>query len=504
MERYLGEMSFRTRMRIGIILVIVLITSLSVTVSIYRQGRQLVDEMNHFGEYIALNLSKNSVLGVLSEEQENLLQPLKATLADKQVFGTYVYSAEGKVIGQMQRQDYFLKDMDVAKQLAMTKSADGKVFILETQTQAGKLLRSYLAAVLIERSDDDIFSAETSKSQFGGFVRVDMNLDEFFAKKTATLRERLFLIPIYILIGIIFSILVENNISKPLRKLQSAAALIGEGDFSKKIEANSKDEIGSLANSFNNMSQRLSKTITQLNNSKEKLEKANQELHDFTYIVSHDLQEPLRKIHSFGQFLLEDCYDQLSDEGKDYVNRMQKAAIKMKDLIQDLLRLSRIGTAEVSFQPVEINEVLNSALDDLSVAIVESKAEVVIGKLPTVNGQAILLTQLFENIIGNALKYRSDDRMPRIEINCEYNNGRATFSIKDNGIGIEDRFKEKIFGIFQRLHTTEKYQGTGVGLALCKKIVQRHNGEIWVESTAGQGTTFYFTLSNNLSNNGDV
>ena len=489
---YFSQMSFRTRMRLGTMLVIFLVVCLGVSVSIYRQGHDQLKALDELGEYIALNLSKNSELGILSEEASNLEQPLKAVLSEKQVFGAGVYSSEGKLIGGKERAAYLLNDMDVSSQLALVKDG-GDVVIVKTRSSVGKGLRSYFAAVTIEPLEDELAEVESEQGQFGGFVRVDMSLEQLMADKAAVLWQNLMLMPIYVIIGVIFSIGAEIRISKPLKNLEVAAHSIAQGDFSKKIDVETQDEIGALAETFNNMSGELSNTISKLNYSNEKLEKINKELHDFTYIVSHDLQEPLRKVHSFGQFLVEDCYEQLSDDGKDYIGRMQNASIKMKNLIQDLLKLSRIGTADGSLVPVETSDIVGSALDDLSVAIEECDGEVVVGEMPVVVGQSTMLTQLFENLIGNALKYRDDERAPRIEISAEQNNGETIFSIKDNGIGIEERFLDKIFGVFQRLHTVE-YKGTGIGLALCKKIVNRHGGRIWAESVAGEGTTFYFTL----------
>lgn len=491
-RKYFEKMGFRTRMRLGTILVILLVTCVGVSVSIYRQGRDQLRALDDLGGYIAMNLSENSVLGILSEEQTNLDQPLKAVLSEDQVLGAMVYSSKGKLIGSRMDTSYSLNDFDVSEQMALVKDT-GDVAVVKTHTSTGQDLRSYLAAVTIEPSDGDISSIETEQGQFGGFVRVDMLLEQLIAKKAAVLWQNLILMPIYILIGVVFSIGAEIRISRPLKNLETAALLIAQGDFSKTITVTTADEIGALAETFNNMSAELSNTINKLNLSNEELEKINNELKDFTYIVSHDLQEPLRKVHSFGQFLVEDCYNQLSEDGKDYIDRIQKASMKMKRLIQDLLKLSRVSTNEAVFTTVDTNEIIRSALDDLSVAIEECEANVVVNQLPSVTGQNTLLTQLFENIIGNALKYRNDERRPEVEVGATEQNGVVTFSIRDNGIGIEERFFEKIFGVFQRLHSNS-YRGTGIGLALCKKIVKRHGGRIWVESAMGKGTTFYFTL----------
>lgn len=225
------------------------------------------------------------------------------------------------------------------------------------------------------------------------------------------------------------------------------------------------------------------------------IERSNQDLQDFTYTVSHDLQEPLRKIHTFGHFLEEDYGHALTEEALDYIHRMQAAAIRMKNLIQHLLSISRVGTHGKKLKPVQPRDVIDKTLETLSERIDTAPCKIQVQEeLPMVLADDIQLEQLFQNIIGNALKFMPESRIPSISIHGQVDRDMAAFSIRDNGIGIEDRYLEKIFGIFQRLHHKDQYEGTGVGLALCKKIVQRHGGRIWVESQQGKGTTVHFTL----------
>jgi len=226
------------------------------------------------------------------------------------------------------------------------------------------------------------------------------------------------------------------------------------------------------------------------------LGRSNRDLQEFTYTVSHDLQEPLRKIHTFGQFLVEDCGEHIPDEGRQHLRRMQEATVRMKNLIQHLLTLARVGTRGGELVPVESRPVLDAVLDTLSEQVRQSGAEVTVeGEFPTVMADAVQLGQVFQNLISNALKFRSPERVLRVTIRADVEGDQATFSVSDNGIGIEERFLEKIFGVFQRLHPREQYEGAGVGLALCEKIVRRHGGSIRVESTPGEGTTFHVVLS---------
>jgi signal transduction histidine kinase len=476
-------------------MIIMVVTGIGVAVSIYMQSRDQLKFMDRRGKNISAGLSQRSKLAVLSEEPTNLAEPLKAVFDEPQVIGVEVYMADGQLLASKKRAKYSLDNLSVSSQLRQFASNGENQIIIESRTESARLLRSYLAKVMISKSSDDIFHIESGEEVFSGFVRVDMSLDELAVNKATIIYNNCLMVPIYIVIGMFFSGLIEQRISKPLMELKKAVGAMARGDFSMQIKRQSNDELGLLAESFNQMSEQLSSTIEELNYANETLEKTNKELEEFTYIVSHDLQEPLRKVYSFGQFLMEDYNEQLPEEGKDYVERMQKASVKMKQLIQDLLLLSRVGTGKVEFSNVDTDEVVQTMLDDLALTIEERGAQVVVGQLPPVWGNRTLLTQLFQNLIGNAIKYRSDERNPEIEISTKEQGDQVVFSVKDNGIGIEERFFGKIFGVFQRLHgQDEKYKGTGIGLSLCNKVVQKHGGQIWVDSTLGKGSTFYFTM----------
>jgi signal transduction histidine kinase len=221
---------------------------------------------------------------------------------------------------------------------------------------------------------------------------------------------------------------------------------------------------------------------------------SNAELEQFAYAASHDLKEPLRMITSFTQ-LLEKRYGELLDtEGKQFMWFVVDGAKRMQYLIDDLLAFARLGRQAANFKPVACSEIIDTVLINLKVAIEESHAEVCRGILPKVTADAVLLSQVFQNLLGNAIKFKRK-QTPIIQISADpQGTERWCFKVQDNGIGIEAKYYERIFGLFQRLHTKDEYEGTGIGLAICKKIIELHGGKIWVESTLGQGTTFYFTL----------
>lgn len=226
------------------------------------------------------------------------------------------------------------------------------------------------------------------------------------------------------------------------------------------------------------------------------LERSNADLEHFAHVASHDLQEPLRAVSNYLQLLERRYGDRLDEDGREFVGFAVDGAKRMRQLVRDLLEYSRVGSRVGEMRPVDLREVVDAALSDLEIAIRDSEASVTVDPaLPVVHGNPGLLTRLFQNLLGNALKYRHPDRPPVVELRAERNGRFWKIAVRDNGLGIEPQYFERIFVIFQRLHTHERYEGTGVGLAVCRRIVERHGGRIWVESSPGNGSSFFFTLA---------
>jgi PAS domain S-box-containing protein len=223
------------------------------------------------------------------------------------------------------------------------------------------------------------------------------------------------------------------------------------------------------------------------------LARSVEELQQFAYVASHDLQEPLRSVAGYLQLLERRYQGRLDDDADRFIERAVAASLRMQTLINDLLSYSRVGTRGKPFEPVDLNAAFQHALANLRVAIEDAGAQVTATPLPTLVGDATQVTQLLQNLIGNAIKFRGD-QPPRVAVSAELRDNEWLFSVRDNGIGIEQHYADRIFLIFQRLHSRSEYPGTGIGLAICKKIVERHGGRIWVESEVGQGTTFWFAL----------
>jgi len=339
---------------------------------------------------------------------------------------------------------------------------------------------------------------------------------------------------------VIAGLVAGEKFARPIRELRIAAGkiMVGNWEFENKIRTG--DEIEDLSHEFcrmtaqlkgvyENLEQRVQgktlelsskvveleetkqailNVLDDLNVEKNKLEesetklketavdlnRSNAELEQFAYIASHDLQEPLRMVTSYVQLLAQRYRGKLGTDADEFIGFAVEGALRMRTLISDLLEYSRVGTRGIPFVPTDCRVILGWALTNLKMAIEESHSQVEIGELPEITADASQMLQLFQNLVANAIKFRKKEGIPQVRIAAREETGEWLFSVSDNGIGFEAKYAERIFGIFQRLHGREEYPGSGIGLAVCKKIVERHGGRIWAESEAGKGSVFYFTI----------
>lgn len=321
-------------------------------------------------------------------------------------------------------------------------------------------------------------------------------------------RDRVLVVMIiaFFVTAILLAIVSQRAITRPLGMLAEQCRRITEGGFGERIVPRGPKDIRAIATDVENMRQRV---VAELETSREatalldeqaiELRRSNAELEQFAYVASHDLQEPLRKVASFCQLLEKRYGTELDGRGIEYIGYAVDGAKRMQVLINDLLTFSRVGRLNSAETDVALDYTIDVATANLNTVIEESGAEVVrTAPLPTVDGDPTLLAMLWQNLIGNAVKFRRPDVPPRIVIDCASggteHEGLWLFTVSDNGIGIAEEFVDKVFVIFQRLHAREVYSGTGIGLALCKKIVEHHGGTIWIDTSYTAGTQFEFTL----------
>ncbi|RQX01153.1 histidine kinase [Micromonospora globispora] len=301
--------------------------------------------------------------------------------------------------------------------------------------------------------------------------------------------------------SIVISVLVRLTVLRPLTRLGASVRQVAGGDFDHRLSPEGPADISRLTEDVETMRQRVVDALMTSHRDRDALEqqaaelrRSNEDLEQFAYVASHDLQEPLRKVASFCQMLQRRYADQLDDRARQYIGYAVDGATRMQDLINDLLAFSRIGRVYSDDRKVDLAEVFAQAESNLSGPISEAGAEVVADPLPVVHGDPTLLTMLWQNLLGNAVKFRSPDRPPRVRVTVDEDADGWTFSVADNGIGIEPKYADKIFLIFQRLHPRGTYDGTGIGLAICKKIVEYHGGTLRLDDSYSEGARFLFTL----------
>jgi signal transduction histidine kinase len=276
-------------------------------------------------------------------------------------------------------------------------------------------------------------------------------------------------------------------IVNPLKLLEtSTRSLVSNQEYTP-VRVASNDEIGRLQDTLNH-------TAAALEARTQELQRSNRELEQFAYVASHDLQEPLRMVSSYTQLLAKRYKGKLDEKADIYIHYAVDGANRMGALIQDLLAYSRVGSRRQPLLPVDAGQVVAMVLNSLEVAVRESDAKLHVTALPTVLADAVQLHQLFQNLIGNALKFRREGTQHEVSISARACDGWWQFTVEDNGVGIHPEYFERIFVIFQRLHTRETFSGSGIGLAICKKIVEGHGGRLWVESEPERGSRFHFTL----------
>lgn len=287
------------------------------------------------------------------------------------------------------------------------------------------------------------------------------------------------------------ALFLARSIVRPVRDVAAGAERVSRGDLSARAPEHRSDELGDLGRAFNTMATSLEHSRDEVAARTAELERSNRELDQFAAVTSHDLKEPLQTVTVFAGLLDRDYRERLDDSGRTFLDSILAGTDRMRTLIRDLLEYSRVGQGDLRLEPVPAEEVLDQARENLAGTISEKGATLTTDPLPTVHVDAKRLCQVFQNLLSNALKF-SDDDSPEVHVSADLLSTEWRFSVRDNGIGIDPRHAERIFQPFARLGGNK--EGTGIGLAICQKIVEHHGGRIWVEGRPGVGSTFYFTI----------
>ncbi|MFG1940543.1 sensor histidine kinase [Micromonospora tulbaghiae] len=308
--------------------------------------------------------------------------------------------------------------------------------------------------------------------------------------------------------GVVMLLSLDRILIRPLADLVGQVREVADGDYRHRIEGSGPPEFRRLADDIDQMRMKIARELDEVREARERIEwvnsqlqkqaeeltRSNRDLEQFAYVASHDLQEPLRKVASFCQLLQRRYAGQLDERADQYIAFAVDGAQRMQRLINDLLAFSRIGRLTTGFTEVDLNKVMGDVAGQTEAALQYSDAELTWGEMPTIRGEEPLLTNLLVNLVSNSVKFRRPDVPPKVHVSARLVDGEWEISCRDNGIGIEPEFADKIFVIFQRLHSKDAYPGTGIGLAIVKKIVEYHGGRVWVDTDADEGTTIRFTL----------
>jgi signal transduction histidine kinase len=331
--------------------------------------------------------------------------------------------------------------------------------------------------------------------------RADARAD--LASAAASLTRALVFAAVLLALALVaIAVLGRQVIAVPIGRLARQTRAITAGDLQRKIEPGGPSDIVALSRDVDSMRARIVRDLeavraaeAEIQEKAAALERSNAELEQFAYVASHDLQEPLRKVTSFCQMLERRYSGQLDERGEQYIHFAVDGAKRMQALINDLLAFSRVGRMERERELVDVGELVGHASSSLALAIEDAQATVEVrGRLPEVYGERTLLGLVLQNLIANAIKFRGDEP-PRVEVSARRDGEMFEFTVADNGIGIDDEYADRIFVIFQRLHARDAYDGTGIGLAMCRKVVEHHGGQIWLDARQnGTGATFRFTL----------
>ncbi|TVL98386.1 MAG: hypothetical protein CV087_21305 [Candidatus Brocadia sp. WS118] len=519
---------------------LILVTAVGISVFLIRSqiSYSYRNLLNH-GLSVAAMVSHNSEYGIYTEDKESIGNIVKSLAVDADIAYVCLYKKKRKLICEN-----FTSEIKMPT-LHHYKKSYRSLKILEEEfvnKKDGFRYIDILAPVIsISISTIDNDSAGVLGNDRGvndqkiiGYVQLGLTQEGLRKRVRQIIASTAYVTGICVLVGVAVTLFLTKRIASPIRELNIVTQKISEGILEQSIKITSRDEISDLAQAFNHMlerlrayrnqveertnalidaNQKMSQEIAERKRMERALEqktkeigRSNSELEQFAYIVSHDLQEPLRKVMAFGDRLLKKCGETISNEGKEYIARMQSASERMKTLITDLLVFSRLRTKAQPFVQVDLAKVAREVLSDLEIKIEQTGGAVKLGELPTIDADPLQMRQLFQNLIGNALKFHRKGESPVVDVQVcmlenQENDSRGNshnkscqITVEDNGIGFDEKYADRIFGVFQRLHGRDEYEGTGIGLSICQKIVERHEGSIKAKSVPGKGAKFIITL----------
>ena len=533
----LRNLKLRTKLLTGFVLVS-LVAGMTGYVGVHG-SREIRDSLK-----ITANIGAiQALLEIKATASEIEAQTLGFELIDDEPSGeegSLTAAQKYKLIGRVEEIEKWVYRYDRAtRQIQADKSVDWTQSIRDRQAIVVAMAfdslefkeRGKSGRQLLEKMDELRQAQKDLRGAIAGALQHELTTIEGHIIDSEVTSERVIKLNVLItavalLLALLLGALLARSISRPITQLTEMVNSLGTTSTKTlgTLRVSSSDEVGQLLRAFKQMTERLKETtvsrdalVKEVNERKraeedlasraDELRRSNAELEQFAHVASHDLQEPLRKIQAFGDLLASKSGDSLNDDGRNYLDRMKGAAARMSELITGLLSFSRVTSQAQPHAPVDLQDVTHGVLSDLEVLIEQSGGRVDVGDLPVIEADDLQMRQLMQNLIGNALKFQKPEEPPVVKVESRFINGTngtgnkqlseaklCELTVQDNGIGFDEKYVDRIFGIFQRLHGRSAYEGTGIGLATCRKIVERHGGSITAKSHPGEGATFLVRL----------
>jgi signal transduction histidine kinase len=499
MVRFIGKKLGRAILTV-LTIALALPLTIFIVASAAHQANDMISEMTRFSNDLFHSvyggIEYPMSVGDSEAVREQLLQ-MSSGLQDVQIYITDLnqhatYSTDADMIGR--KIDNSIYNQTVWKELISQPKSNEVIKRSFEEEIEGK---RYLSMVRLVKNKEKCHQCHGSDQEVLGSMVVRMGTDQIYANIYSHVRNNFFVGVLSIGVIISFTylmlfLMVTKPVKELAKELEELPDKIDEGELETRKIIKRENEIGCLEKTYYKMRKELFDKNDIITNTNEELSAANKELEAFAYSVSHDLRAPLRNIDGFSKIILEEYGDKLEGTGEHYLTRVRNGATKMSQLIDDMLSFSRAGRTELRLEKVSMNRLINNALRDFTEVIKEKDIDVKVDDLPEVVCDQKMIQHVFANFISNAIKYSSEEERPQILIG--FDEELNAFYIKDNGIGFEMQYHDKIFQVFQRLQLPEDYEGTGIGLAIVKRLVERHYGKIWAESELGSGSTFYVQL----------
>ncbi|MFZ2163276.1 MAG: ATP-binding protein [Sideroxyarcus sp.] len=498
---FLHQFTFRRQLGITIALGIFMLALFSSVVGSWQGNQRVRSNLFEQGRHITENLARQSTLALLYASPDNAAEAAQATLEFPSVVSVEIRDVRQQVLlkrGSSDPHGFATQDVH-----AIAKGVSGETLTVAVLDAESPTAWRFIAPVYSQPASSPF--ENISSPELLGYVTVVVSKAALSQLTTGIFVTNLATSFSFALLFLILIRFLTNRMTKPLHQLSINMGRAEAGQSLVRSEPSGPKDIAEMAHAFNSMMSVLetrAEEITQLNAELEKrvlartaeLEAANDELESFSYSVSHDLRAPLRAIEGFSHILLDEHADKLDDEGKRLLNVVRDNTDRMGILIDDILKFSRSGRVEINFSEINMEKLTHEVFEELQPSVASAGLQLEIEHLPPARGDHAMMRQVIVNLLTNAIKFTRIREFPVIKVGATANSDETIYYVRDNGAGFNMQYADKMFGVFQRLHSTSEFEGIGIGLAIVKRIITRHGGRVWAEGKVGEGATIYFAL----------